>query len=162
MSESEISLNWIQDNRLWTWTFKPFQTKWNMLKYLKWHQLLDNLLLLPEWFCSESRIELVKCLQQCAQSLPEMDLDSLPTSQLVPRHSSFMVNFTVAHEHTAHIFNPKNLLVWETNPSQGSKNIENTLVPILAQDREVLEPSEGLKLKDGIGRKNIHWSSVFL
>lgn len=56
----------------------------------------------------------------------------------------------------------KNLLVWETNPSQGSKNIENTLVPILAQDREVLEPSEGLKLKDGIGRKNIHWSSVFL
>lgn len=53
----------------------------------------------------------------------------------------------------------KNLLVWETNPSQGSKNIENTLVPILAQDREV---SEGLKLKDGIGRKNIHWSSVFL
>ncbi len=49
--------------------------------------------------CSKCK-ESVWCSQHCVQSLPLPDLHSLPTSQPISRCSSFMVNFSVAQEHT--------------------------------------------------------------
>lgn len=97
-------------------------------------------------------MEFVKGSQHCAQSLPLLDLSGLPTSQHLSMHSSFMVNFSVAHEHTTllGLWLPKRK-PWKAagrklTPSQGTRKTENSLVPPLAQDREVhwnLQRDEG-------------------